>query len=268
MPFLRLVFAIAFLGLPLYLSACADVPQSPEAQAQNARQSDSYEAAALDDNDPFEPVNRAIFEVNDVMDWLLIKPLAEVYRFLLPDFVRDRVANILANMGEPVVFANNLLQGEVSSAGVTLSRLVVNSTVGVGGMFEVANDWGLEKQAGDFGQTLSVWGVGSGPYLVLPLFGPSNVRDAIGLGVDTVASPWPYIIALDGSEARDTYLITSFAVSGLSRREQALDSYDALRAGSLDFYAEMRSVYRQYRNKQLGLKPVDTTPMFNFEDED
>jgi phospholipid-binding lipoprotein MlaA len=167
-------------------------------------------------------------------------------------------------MGEPVIFANNLLQGEASRAGVTAGRFVVNTTVGVAGIFEVAEDWDLSKQKGDFGQTLSVWGVDSGPYLVLPFFGPSNFRDAVGLGVDTVMSPWQYVVAMGDKTAQDTFLLSSYVADGLTRREEVLDEYDAMRTGALDFYAQMRSVYRQYRDKQLGLQTPDTSKGFEF----
>jgi phospholipid-binding lipoprotein MlaA len=247
----RLLVLLALLSLPSLLSACADVPKSPEAQA---------EAAAT--NDPLEPMNRTIFDVNDFLDRLLIKPLAELYRFAVPDYMRDRVANVLSNMGEPVIFANNMMQGETSHAGVTAQRFLINTTVGVGGIWEVAGDWDLPKQNGDFGQTLSVWGINGGPYLVLPLFGPSNFRDAIGLGVDMVTSPWQYLAAWGGQGDVNRVTYSQFAADGLTRRSQSIDQLDALRAGSLDFYAEMRSVYSQYRNKQLGIVNPGALPVF------
>jgi phospholipid-binding lipoprotein MlaA len=242
----------AFLAAAaLGLSACADMPKSPEQRA---------EAKAV--NDPLEPVNRVIFDVNDFLDRLLIRPLAELYRNEVPPPLRDRLAGILSNMREPVILMNNLLQGNTDRAGVTVERFGINTVVGVGGMFEVANEWGLYQQQGDFGETLNSWGISEGPYLVLPLFGPSNFRDAIGLGVDSVASPWQYLVALRGNTAQNIYLITSFTADGVVRREQNIESLDALRSGSLDFYAQMRSVYRQYRNKQLGIQNTGETPKF------
>lgn len=232
------------------VGACSSLPQS------------DYDRKATA-NDPFEPVNRTIFDVNDFLDRLLIRPMAELYRALIPPPLRDRVAMILKNMGEPVVMANNLLQGELEKAGTTFERLVVNSTVGVGGTFEVASGWGLDKQAGDFGQTLHVWGLGEGPYLVLPLFGPSNVRDAIGLGVDTLMSPWKYIVKYGDTTTQDTFSIADMTATALSRREANIEGYDALREGSLDFYAQMRSVYRQYRAKQLGQPLASDAPVFD-----
>lgn len=250
MPFRRFTLAAALILLPAMLAGCADVPQSPEAKA---------EAAAV--NDPLESVNRVTFDVNDFMDRLLIRPLTELYRFAMPDYLRERIANILSNMGEPVVFANALMQGRTDAAETTVERFLTNTTVGVGGVFDVATDWHMPAQSADFGQTLSGWGVASGPYLVLPLFGPSNFRDALGLGVDMVMSPWQYLAGIGGNGTQDRYDYSDFAADGLTRRDQNLEGYDALRSGSLDFYAEMRSVYRQYRDKQLGVKTSE--PSFN-----
>ena len=238
---------IAFLGL----SACSSVPVTKAEQTEVKRI-----------NDPIEPFNRAIFDVNDFLDRLLIRPLAELYRFWTPSYLRDRVASILKNMGEPVVMANNLLQGDVTKAGTTLGRFLINSTAGVGGMYEVAGGYGLDRQNGDFGQTLHVWGMGEGPYLVLPLFGPSNIRDAIGLGVDTVMSPWKYVVKYGDTTIEDTYTIAEMSASALTRREQNIEGMDALREGSIDFYAQMRSVYRQYRAKQLGVTLNSEAPVF------
>jgi phospholipid-binding lipoprotein MlaA len=250
----RFALAVFFLASPLLLSACADMPKTPAEQA---------EAKAT--NDPIEPVNRAIFDVNDFLDRLLIRPLAELYRNMVPPPVRDRIANITSNMKEPVIFANNLMQGEFGKAGTTFERFGANTFVGGAGMFDVATGWGLPQQTGDFGQTLAVWGINEGPYLVLPLFGPSNFRDAIGLGVDTVMSPWGYLAYDGGTGTGNRFEISSFAADGLTQREQNIEALDALRSGSLDFYAQMRSVYRQYRAKQIGGQ--STTGMPKFEEE-
>jgi phospholipid-binding lipoprotein MlaA len=251
MTYRRFTLVITLFFAVSALSACADMPKSPQAQA---------EADAVDD--PLEPMNRVTFNVNDFLDRLLIKPLAELYRFAMPDYLRDRVANILSNMGEPVIMANDLMQGRGDAAGITVQRFLVNTTVGVGGVFEVANDWGLPKQMGDFGQTLNTWGIKGGPYLVLPLFGPSNFRDAIGLGADTFMSPWQYLAAMGGNGDENRLVYSQFAADGLTRRSETIDDLDALRAGSLDFYAQMRSVYIQYRDKQLGIKNPNASPVF------
>lgn len=246
-----LVLAFLALTVPFTLSACADVPKSPA------------EKADLDaTNDPWEGTNRVIFDVNDFLDRLLWRPFAELYRATIPPGIRDRVSGIVSNMKEPVIFANNLMQGEFGSAGTTLERFSINTTLGVAGMWDVAQEWGAYQQMGDFGQTLYVWGVGSGPYFVIPLFGPSDVRDAIGLGIDTLISPWGYLAGMGGTATSNRFEIASFLGEGITEREQNIEPLDALRAGSLDFYAQMRSVYRQYRDKQLGNQPTGGLPKF------
>ncbi|MCL2469468.1 MAG: VacJ family lipoprotein [Alphaproteobacteria bacterium] len=252
------LFAVSFLALFL-LSACASTPRSYAEQR-----------LAAENNDPLEPMNRVIFNVNDFLDRLLLRPLAELYRATVPPPIRTRVAAIIKNMGEPVIMANNILQGRMHDAGITFSRFVVNTTIGLGGMFEVANaKQGLPRQTGDFGQTLSVWGFGEGPYLVLPLVGPSTVRDAVGIAADTMASPWQYIVAgQGGTTIRRAYFTATTIAPALSKRESALEELDVLRAGSLDFYAQVRSMYRQYRAGQLG-KPLNyILPTFDDEEDD
>lgn len=245
------LIALLFVAV-LGLSACSSMPKT---QAERAE----YNAT----NDPIEPVNRAIFDVNDFLDRLLIRPLAELYRAMVPPPLRERVSSILSNMEEPVILANNLLQGKTSKAGTTFARFALNTTAGIGGMFEVANGYGFQRQTGDFGQTLHTWGAGEGPYIVLPLFGPSNARDTVGLIADSVMSPWKYVVAAYGDTTiEDTFTISEMTASALTKREQNIEGYDALREGSLDFYAQMRSVYRQYRAKQLGSPLVNETPVF------
>ncbi len=246
--FPSLLLTVAFA---IMLTACAEVPTNPAERAE-------YEAT----NDPFEPTNRVIFDVNDFLDRLLFRPIAELYRVTIPPGIRDRLAHVVSNFKEPVVFANNLLQGEFESAGTTLGRLALNSTVGVAGIWDVSTDWGLPQQSGDFGQTLNTWGVGSGPYLVLPIFGPSNIRDGIGLGVDSVMSPWQYLAGMNGRGSENRLNGYYFLASGTVQREDNIEALDALREGSVDFYAQMRSVYRQYRDKQLGNQSTAGMPKF------
>lgn len=246
-------FIALALCATLALTACSSTPKTMEQKAQVA----DYPSA----NDPIESVNRVIFDVNDFLDRLLIKPLAGLYRAMVPPPVRDRIAGIVKNMDEPVILANNLLQGEFTSGATTTGRFLSNTILGGGGMFEVANDFGLPRQKGDFGQTLHVWGLGEGPYLVLPLFGPSNLRDAVGLGVDTFISPWQYLADLGGRGVSNRFMYADISASALVRREENIEALDALREGSIDFYAQMRSVYRQYRAKHLGVTAQDT-PVF------
>ncbi len=245
-------FAALILFAALSVSACASIPETQEGRAE-------YDAT----NDPFEPMNRTIFDFNDFLDRLLFRPVAELYRWTVPPPLRDRVAGIVSNMREPVIFANDLLQADPDKATTTFGRFAINTTAGIGGMFDFANDLKLYQQTGDFGQTLYVWGVGEGPYLVLPLLGPSNIRDAIGIGVDALMSPWQYLAGLRGPGTENRFDLAYFSADGIIKREQNIEALDALRTGSLDFYAQMRSVYRQYRDKQLGTSSSEGMPKYD-----
>lgn len=210
-------------------------------------------------NDPFEPVNRKVFAVNQAVDRAVIKPVAEGYRAALPEAVRNCVRAFIDNLHEPLIFANDLLQGRGQAAGITGRRFLINSTLGVAGLFDRATEMGEPRQTGDFGQTLYAWGVDDGPYLMLPFFGPSTVRDVVGLGVDIYASPIGHV----GSEA--TQRKTSFAIGvsdGIDLRSRNIESLDSIEANSLDFYAYLRSVWRQNRQAALqqareGAAPAD-----------
>jgi phospholipid-binding lipoprotein MlaA len=134
--------------------------------------------------DPFEPMNRAVFSFNEAADDYVIKPIAEAYKFVLPEFARTGVTNFFSNINDVLIGANNLLQGKPAETANDIGRFLINSTIGVLGLFDVATDMGLDKNREDFGQTLGVWGVPDGPYVMLPFFGASNVRDTVGFVVD------------------------------------------------------------------------------------
>ena len=136
-----------------------------------------YHEAELRNPDPWEPVNRAVFRFNDTLDTYALKPVAKGYDRVMPKFLNDGVTNVFNNLGEPKNLVNNILQGKLHDAGVDLGRFLMNTTVGVVGVFDVATRMGLQRNDEDFGQTLGVWGVQSGPYVMLPLFGPSTLRD-------------------------------------------------------------------------------------------
>lgn len=223
--------------LVLAVTGCATAPTDPAARAE-------FEQA----NDPFEPANRYFFEVNRFLDFIAFRPISDIYRTVVPELVRKRVDGVLANMGEPLTAGNTLLQGRFNDTGTTVARFAVNSVLGVGGMFDVASDFGLEEQRADFGQTLYTYGVDSGPYLVLPVFGPSNFRDAVGMGVDSVADPVGIAFsAADLPEAN----YSRAGVAGISQRSKAIEQLDTLEKTSVDFYSQMRSIMQQRRNAQL-----------------
>jgi phospholipid-binding lipoprotein MlaA len=224
----------ALLGA-LLAAACATPPPAddPEAVAE-------YKAI----NDPLEPLNRGIFDFNRFFDRILLRPLSEAYVWLFPDEFRDAVHNILSNAGEPVNLANATLQGNSDRAGTALGRLLINTTLGVGGMIDVATDLGLEPIDEDFGQTLAVWGSGEGPYLMLPLLGPATVRDGVGRGVDIFLDPLTYVLANTDKEYLGPAII---AAKGLDLRARSLERLDEIERTSVDYYAAIRSLYRQHR---------------------
>lgn len=196
-------------------------------------------------SDPIEPVNRAVFAFNNFLDVLLIEPAAKAYNAVLPGFVRDSVQSFMRNLRSPLIIANNVLQGDIGDAGVATARFVINSTVGVAGLVDIASMQGLGYEEEDFGQTLGVWGAGHGPYLVLPVLGPSSLRDGTGRVVDAVADP---VRIWSNDIDNDWIYYTRNAVEGLDTRSRLIKAIEDLRKNSLDYYATMRSAYVQKRN--------------------
>lgn len=222
------------------LSGCATRPpvSDPEALAE-------YDA----NNDPMEPLNRGLYEVNNAIDAVALRPAAVVYRTLVPGPVREGVRNVLGNLRAPTILMNDLLQGEMDRAGRTASRFLINSTLGLGGILDVAEwQFGIRGHGEDFGQTLATWGLGEGPYLFLPLLGPSNVRDLAGAGVDAVASPWFWF---GQGEVVEILRWVRTGMTVLDAREGVLDTLDTLYATSLDPYSTLRSAYRQRRANEI-----------------
>ncbi|UFN47098.1 VacJ family lipoprotein [Roseomonas sp. OT10] len=201
--------------------------------------------AAATPGDPLEPLNRQVFDVNLALDDAVIRPVALGYRELVPEFARRRVRSAIANLQEPGILANNLLQGRFVDAGHTTLRFAFNSIMGLGGLFDVATEWGIARRSGDFGQTLHAWGVEGGPYLMLPLLGPSNARDTMGWVGDGLINPVNWLMPIEGTVGRGV-------ADGIDLREQNIETLDALRGDSLDFYARLRSVWQQRRAAQLG----------------
>lgn len=195
-------------------------------------------------SDPIEPVNRFIFGLNDVLDHIIFEPLAKGYKALLPKPVRNSVQNFMRNLASPLIIANSLLQGKFGDAGVATTRFVMNSTIGIGGLVDVAGAQGMTYKSEDFGQTLATWGVGNGPYVVLPILGPSSLRDTAGLAVDSYADP--VRIVADNTDHMWAYY-TKEAVEGLDNRSRLIEAIDDMRRNSLDYYAAARSAYTQKR---------------------
>ena len=196
--------------------------------------------------DPFESINRAVFTFNENADEYVIKPAAEAYQFVLPEFVRTGVTNFFSNIGDIFVAVNNLLQGKPGNAANDIGRFLVNSTIGILGLFDVATDAGLEKNKEDFGQTLGVWGVPSGPYVVLPLFGPSSVRDTAGLAVDLKTD-----FILNSNQLNHDQKVGSTVLRVVNQRANLLNASQLLEDAAFDKYSFLRDSYLQRRNNQV-----------------
>ena len=218
----------------LLLSACASVPGG-------------YELAQ---RDPLEKVNRGVWGVNRAADKVVIKPATQVYRAVAPRPVRQGVSNAFANLSEPWSFVNNVLQGKSERAGRNFARFLVNSTVGVAGLWDPASKIGIRAAPEDLGQTLAVWGVNGGPYLVLPLLGPSSLRDGIGSGVAAYADPVK--IAINHADVNVWYKRGYLAAYIVSTRSDLIESGgDTFLETSLDPYAAARSAYLQLREAAI-----------------
>lgn len=208
-------------------------------------------APGTDAPDPWEGFNRTMFDFNMAADRYVLKPVATTYRDTVPEKMRDTLHNMLHNAGSVVVFVNDVLQWKWDRAGVTAHRFIINTVEGVGGMMDVAATRGIYRHTEDFGQTLAVWSVDSGPYLVLPLFGPSTPRDAVGRAVDGFMDPLSY--------TGEFFLTGSLTVANtVDERQRNLDVIDDLQRSSLDFYATVRSLYWQSRANQI--RDGETSP--------
>jgi len=212
------------------------------------------------DNDPYEAMNRKTFALNEKVDKHFARPVAVFYTRAVPGFARDGIHNFLTNLDVPVIFANDVLQGEPHRAVDSVGRFIINSSIGIGGLIDVAQKTGIPEHTSDFGETLAVYGVDEGPFLVLPMLGPSNPRDALGYGVDIVLDPSTWI----------TWRSSAFFKLGrgvaniVDLRAQNIQTLDQLERSSLDLYATERSLYRQHRESEInhGKPNIENLPNF------
>lgn len=241
----RFVRAVAIIGIgALALTGCATADE---------------DAA----NDPFENVNRSIFEFNNKFDNAVFEPVAQAYVDNVPEGIRRIVRDAIRYLKTPVIFVNDVLQGDIDRAGNTLSRFVTNTTIGFGGLVDTASATGAPYHSEDFGQTLAVWGVGEGPYIMIPLLGPMTLRDGFGKIGDSFIDP---LDAIDETVFDGAHRL----LNGVDTRADLLDTLDNLERTSLDYYAAIRSLYRQKRNDEInngeGDSPIPV-PNFSFDDE-
>ena len=246
--YLKSIFPFRFLIITMTvfsLGACATSPDmnDPDAVAEHN-----------EINDPAEPTMRAIFAFNNTLDKVILKPAASVYKDVVPDKGRLAVHNFLNNLRTPVIFFNDVIQGDFEHALHTLIRFLINTTIGIFGINDTAAELGMEFRNEDFGQTLAVWGMPEGPYVMLPILGPSNPRDAIGRVVDFIIDP---LNIWAGNVDNDWATPTRTAVEAVDFRALHFDTIEDLEKSSLDFYATVRTLYRQRRNDEIKNGKVD-----------
>jgi len=226
----RVVAALMLVAV----AACATPPEDPVARQ-------AFDEA----NDPIEPTNRYIFNVNTAVDDVVIMPISTIYREGVPEPLRDGIRNFLNNLSMPVTILNSALQGDWDNTVDASVSFFINTTAGLGGIFDIPGSFDEAPRREGFGQTLAVWGMDEGAYIVLPLLGPSNVRDTIGLGVDILTDPLTYLLSPTLSYARG-------GSEGVQKRSDLGEDYDTMRNTSIDFYAAVRSLYRQDRNAAIN----------------
>ena len=245
-----IILFFLFFSLPSYNVIASD------ADKVNT-DSEDFETTTIEDEiyDPFETFNRAIFSFNNVADRIVLEPIAKGYK-KLPSPLQSGLNNFLSNLRAPLVVVNQLLQGQGENAIQSSGRFFVNSTVGVFGLFDVAEKIGLEEKEEDYGQTLATWGVGDGFYIVLPLFGPSNLRDTTGMVLTMMTDP---INAYAVSEGEAWLVPMRTAANAVDQRSQIIDEVNALRDNSVDYYAAVRSSY--YQNRNAAINNVDDSEL-------
>ncbi|HSA66192.1 MAG TPA: VacJ family lipoprotein [Methyloceanibacter sp.] len=277
---LSIVERAVAVALAAMLSACAasgpsipsaafvgsrDIPDKSKREAAIADASDiaSLPGDAGEVSDPFEKMNRSMFERNMRFNHAVIYPAAKTYHNGVPEPVRNSIGNFVSNLNEPFVFANDVLQLRLGAAATTVGRFAINSTVGVGGLFDIATKQKLQQQSGDFGQTLYIWGMRNSPYLVLPVIGPTNVRDLFGTTVELAAPTFAAAIPSLASVAQASNLLppniattaNNLSVAGsvaspFTKLDQVIEMAQ-LEDSSIDFYSMMRSVVYQKRQAEL-----------------
>jgi len=221
-------FAFVLLSLCVLLSGCKTITN-------------------LSDDDPLEPLNRSIFGFNEGVDQIILRPTAIAYKELIPDPIRSGIRNVLRWLNGPVIVINDLAQANLDQARNDSLRFLMNTTSL--GFIDIASDFDIKYKQEDFGQTLGSYGVPSGPYLILPLLGPSNTRDAIGRVVDYLVNPFSYV---GNANSRTPYTVSKNISAAVSFRSENFDQIDDLRSNSLDAYAKVRTIYRQQRRSAIN----------------
>lgn len=233
-------FHFVALGALVLLAGCATPPPADDADAM---------AEFKEADDPIEPTNRVFYVVNDGLDTYLLRPAAKAYRYAVPQPVRNGVHNVLSNLGSPVLITADMLQGKPRRAGDAVMRFLINSTVGLVGIFDIANELGYPTHDNDSGITLASWGLPEGPFLFLPILGPTNPRDATGFGADLAIDPFTWV---GTGVVVSTLGWSKTGANAVDSRERVLDPVDQIKKTALDPYATFRSLYRQHRQSEIA----------------
>lgn len=209
--------------------------------------------------DPLEPVNRQVFAFNSAVDTVLIRPAAVVYRDFTPSPIKRIVGNFISHLTLPLTIIHDLAQGKPERAEIAAKRFFINTTAGMGGLFDIATPTGIKYHREDMGQTLAVHGSGEGPYLVLPILGPSNLRDGIGDLIDRVIDPVNVVATLP-EEGGTAFRVGRAVTAGIVNRERLIEPLDSLKRQSLDYYVAVRSAYSQRRQAEIEDGKVEPMP--------
>jgi len=246
-----LVLATSLISSPA--SATSDQSQTEPAELSN-------DTGVADISDPLEGLNRALFFINDGLDTMILRPVSVVYTTFVPSLIRTGVSNFMANVATPVTLGNDLLQGEWERAGITTKRFVINSTVGLGGLVDYAAKQGLPRHTEDFGQTLAVYGVGSGPYIFLPILGPATPRHLVGRAVDVLADPWTYILFNRDQLVR----LAPTAIVAVSARGESDQALQSIKETSGDYYSSIKNLYSQSRRDAINNGQVNNDDLVDI----
>lgn len=244
------VAAVAALG---FLGGCS----TPQGE-------DSSQVMYNEVQDPIEPLNRYFFDVNNALDAVALKPVSHIYRDALPDAVQESVSNFLSNLSQPMYFINNVLQGDLDGAGDNMGSFFTNTFLGFGGLFDIAK---IDYDEEDLGQTFAVWGIPEGPYLVLPVLGPNTTREAVGIVGEHFIDP---VNLIANNNDIDNVALIRAGVTAVDFRSRSIDSLDEIEKNSIDFYATIRSLYRQNRKALILDGNGDLTPLpdISFDQDD
>jgi len=231
----------------LFFAACLMAsPASAANESETTEVSDTFGMSEI--NDPFEGINRVLFFIHDGLDTMFLRPVSVAYTTFIPRPIRKGVDNFMSNVATPVTLSNDLLQGEWERASITTKRFVINSTVGLGGLVDYAAKQGLPKHTEDFGQTLAVHGVGSGPYIFVPVLGPSTPRHLVGRVVDLFADPWTYILYNQQRLVR----LTPTAIVAAQARGEGDGALNSIKETSGDYYSSLKNLYSQSRRNAIN----------------